>query len=133
MEDILALGRCQCLETVLGHGEHAPGAAGPVVDEVGALADLVRHGGKDEAGHELDDIPGSKVLPRLLVVLLVEAADKLLEDHAHGVVVQGLDADASLGVQDGLGAQVDLRVREFLYEGGRGCRPRASWGSGCGI
>ena len=78
----------QLLEGLLGDGQHAAGAAGAVVEEVGARLDLVGDRQEDQAGHELDGVAGRPVLAGLLVVLLVEAADQLLEDGAHGVVVE---------------------------------------------
>ena len=56
------------------------------------------------------------MLARFLVVLLVEATDKLLEDGAHPVVVQALQAHGTVRVEDGPGAEVDRAVEELFQE-----------------
>ena len=53
------------------------------------------------------------MLPGLLVVLLVEAADELLEDGAHAVVVQAFQTHRAVPVQDRSGAEVDRLVEEL--------------------
>ena len=64
---------------LLGYGQHAAGAAGAVVEQVGAGADLVGDGQEDQLRHQPDRAARGPVLARLLVVLLVEAADQFLE------------------------------------------------------
>ena len=81
--DLLAVLRGELLQRLLGHGQHAAGAAGAVVEQVGARLDLVGDGQEDELRHQLDGVARRPVLAGLLVVLLVEAADQLLEDRAH--------------------------------------------------
>ena len=64
---------------LLGYGQHAAGAAGAVVQQVGAGADLVGDGQEDQLRHQPDRAARGPVLARLIVVLLVEAADQFLE------------------------------------------------------
>ena len=69
-------------------------------------------GRKIEVRHQLDGVARRPVLAGLLVVLLVEAADQLLEDRAHRVVVEagGLRAVA---VEHGLGLRLMSGSRNF--------------------
>jgi hypothetical protein len=66
---------------------------------------LIGDGQKDEIGHESDGIAGGPVFAGFFVVFLVELADEFFEDGAHGVVV------------DAGGAEVDVRIEEFVDEG----------------
>ena len=91
------------------------GAAAPVVEQVGPGFDLVGNGQEDQVGHELPH-RGESSAPRLLVVLLVEAADQLLEDRAHPVVVKAGMLDGAVRVQYRVGTQVDLGIKELLDE-----------------
>ena len=75
-------------QRLLGHGQHAARAAGAVVEQIGARLDLVGDRQEDQVGHQLHRVARRPVLAGFLVVLLVEAADELLEDRAHGVVVE---------------------------------------------
>ena len=84
--------RGESLQRLLGDRQHAAGAAGAVVEEVGARLDLVGDRQEDQVRHQLDGVARRPVLAGLLVVLLVEAADQLLEDRAHPVVVEARDA-----------------------------------------
>ena len=78
--DVLAaLGR-KLAQRLLGDGEHPAGAAGAVIEQVGARLELVGDGEEDERRHQPHSVARRPVLARLLVVLLVEAADQLLED-----------------------------------------------------
>ena len=52
----------------------------------------------------------------LLVVLLAEAPDQLLEDGAHGVVVQTIQPHRAIPVQNGSGAEVDRPVQELCQQ-----------------
>ena len=85
--DLLAALRGDRRERLLGDGEHAAGAAGAVVEQVGAGLDLGLDGQEHEVRHQAHGVARRPVLARLLVVLLVELADQLLEDRAHRVVV----------------------------------------------
>ncbi len=107
--DLFAVLGRQLLQPLLGDGEHAARAAGAVVEQVGARLDLVGDGTEDEVGHQLHDVARREVLAGLLVVLLVEAADQLLEDRAHAVVVERRAAAPSVDR-----AEVDRRVEELL-------------------
>ena len=89
---------CSCgelLQRLLGDGQHAARAAGAVVEQIGAGLDLVGDRQKDEVRHQLDGVARRPVLAGLLVVLLVEAADQLLEDRPHRMVVEAGLLDAS--------------------------------------
>ena len=99
---------------LLGHGQHAAGAAGAVVEEIRAGLDLLGDGQEDELRHQPHGVARRPVLARLLVVLLVEAADQLLEDRAHAVVVEAGMPDRAVGVLDRGGAQVDVGRGELL-------------------
>lgn len=54
------------------------------------------------------------MLARLFVVLLVEAADQLLEDGAHGVVVERWQDLVAVRVFDPFGTEIDADVEELL-------------------
>ncbi len=86
--DLLAAFFRQLQQGLLGHREHAAGAAGAIVKQVGAVLDLVGDRLKDEARHESHGVAWGSVLARLFVVLLVEAAHQLFKDGAHGMVVK---------------------------------------------
>ena len=62
--DVLAVLAGQLAQPLLRHGEHAAGAAGAVVDEVGAGLDLVGDRQEDEVGHQLHDVARGEVLAR---------------------------------------------------------------------
>ena len=111
---LLAVLRGELLERLLGDGQHAAGAAGAVVEQVGARLDLVGDGQEDQLRHELHGVARRPVLARLLVVLLVEAPDQLLEHRAHAVVVEAGVLHRAVAVQHGVGAQVDVRREELL-------------------
>ena len=108
--DLLAVGGGDLLEGFLRDGQHAAGAAGAVVEQVGAGLDLVGHGQEHEAGHELHGIARRPVLAGFLVVVLVEHAHEVLEDGAHGVIVEAGQ------LAHGPGAEVDVLVEELLDE-----------------
>ena len=71
-------------------------------------------GQEDQLGHQLDGVARRPVLAGLLVVLLVEAADQLLEDRAHRMVVEARQLHRAVAVQDRVRAEVDRRVEELL-------------------
>ena len=106
----------QLRQRLFRDGQHAAGAAGAVIDQVGAGRDLIGHRQEDQARHELHHVPRREVLPGLLVVLLVEAPDQLLEDRAHAVVVQARQTHRAVPVQHGPGAEVDRAVQELLHQ-----------------
>ena len=56
----------------------------------------------------------------LLVVLLVEPAYQVLEDGAHGVVVQAGQSDGAVFVLDRVGTEVDVWRKEPVDEGAEG-------------
>ena len=114
-----ALGR-KLAQRLLSDGEHAAGAAGAVVEQVGARLELVGDGEEDELRHQPHGVARRPVLARLLVVLLVEAPDQFLEDRAHPVVVEAGMSDGAVGVLDRGGAQVDVGRGELLDQRAEG-------------
>ena len=112
--DVLAVLGRELPQGVLGHRQHAAGAAGAVVEQVGAGLELAGHGQEDELRHQPHGVAGRPVLARLLVVLLVEATDQLLEDRAHAVVVEAGMPDRAVGVLHRDGAEVDVGRGELL-------------------
>ena len=77
-------------------------------------------GRKTSPGHQLHSVPWRPVLPRLLVVLLVEAPDQFLEDRTHAVVVQAGMPNRTVGVLYRVGTQVDFRRGQFLDQCAKG-------------
>ena len=84
----------------------------------------IRNGKEHEVGHELDRVTRRPVLAGLLVVLFVELPHQLLEHRAHGVVVHGGVFHRAIAIENGIGAQVDLRIEELLDQGAEGVRFR---------
>jgi hypothetical protein len=75
-------------DVLFGHGQHAAGAAGGVVDGLDHMAAaqvLLR--GQQQVDHQLDDLTRGEVLPGLLVGLFRADPDQFLEDIAHLHVV----------------------------------------------
>ena len=107
-------------QDVLGHGEHAAGAAGAVVEQVGAGLDVVGNGEENEPGHEAHGVARRPVLAGLLVVLLVEAAHQLFEERAHAVVVEAGMPHRAVGVQNRRRAQVDVGGGQLLDQRAEG-------------
>ena len=108
-------------QRLLGHGQHAAGAAGAVVEQVGAGLDLVGDGQEDQLRHQPHGVPRGPVLARLLVVLLVEAAHQLLEDRAHAVVVEAGMPDGAVGVRvTGAGLRLTVGRGELLDQRAQG-------------
>ena len=114
--DVLAVLGRELAQRLLGDGEHPAGAAGAVIEQVGARLELVGDGQEDERRHQPHGVARRPVLARLLVVLLVEAADQLLEDRAHPVVVEAGRPDRAVSVLYRGGAEVDVRRGELLDE-----------------
>ena len=92
-------------DVLLGNGEHAARAAARVVDTehhpLGAQTLLVT--GQQQVDHEMDHIAGGEVLAGVLFQRLVELPDELLEDGAHGEVV------------DRVRVEIHLRIAEPLH------------------
>ena len=118
--DVLAVLGRKLLQRFLGHGQHAAGAAGAVVEEIRAGLDPVGDGQEDELRHQPHGVARRPVLARLLVVLLVEAADQLLEDRAHAVVVEAGMPDRAVGVLHRGRAEVDVGRGELLDQRAQG-------------
>jgi len=104
----------QIVQCLLGHGEHAAGAAGAVVERIGAGLDPVGHRQEQQFGHELHHVARGEVLASLFVVFFVEAADQLLKHRAHAVVVQGGQLDAAVGILHRQRREIDLGVKEVV-------------------
>ena len=85
---LLPKGRRQLAQGFVGHGEHAAGTAGVVVEQIGATLHQGGNRAEHQRGHQPHGIARRPVLTRFLVVLLVEAAHQLFEQRAHGVVVE---------------------------------------------
>ena len=108
--DLLAVLLSNLLEGVFRDGEHPPGAAGAIVEEVGAGFDLVGDRQEHEVGHQPDCIARCPVLSGFLVVVLIELQDEVLEERAHRVVIEtGKVANSVRG-------EVDVLVEELLDE-----------------
>ena len=86
--NVFAVGTSKPRQPLFRDGQHAAGAARAVVDQVGAGLDPIGDRQKDQIGHKLDHVARREMLAGLLVVFLVEAADQLLKDRAHPVVVE---------------------------------------------
>ena len=112
--DVLSVLGRELPQGLLGHGQHAAGAAGAVVEQIRAGLDLFGNGQEDELRHQPHGIPRGPVLARLLVVLLVEAADQLLEDRAHAVVVEAGVPHRAVGVLHRGRAEIDVGRGELL-------------------
>src|SRR5208337_5366413 len=65
---------------------------------------------------ELHGIARRPVLAGFLVVGLVEAADQLLENRAHGMIVEAGMLYRTITIQDRLRAEIDRGIEEFLDE-----------------
>jgi hypothetical protein len=109
--------RGEFVQRFFGHREHAAGAAGAVIKQVGARIDLIGDGNEEQLRHKFDGIARRPVFASLFVVCLVEAADKLLENRAHGVVVEAGILHRAVAVQHRLRAEIDRRIEEFLDQG----------------
>ncbi|GBD25431.1 hypothetical protein HRbin30_00750 [bacterium HR30] len=118
--NLLAAFLRQFQQRFLSHGEHPARAAGPIVQQVGTVGNLIGDGFEDEAGHQADGITRSPVLTCFLVVFFVEAAHQFLEDRTHGVIVEAGQSDSSVAIEHGLRAQVDGRVEKLLDERAQG-------------
>ena len=121
--DILAVLGGELPQGVLGHRQHAAGAAGAIVEQVGAGLDILGDGEEDEPGHESYGVTRRPVLAGFFVVLLVEAPHQLFEDRAHAVVVEAGMADRTVGVPHRDRAEVDVGGGEFLDQRAEGVGP----------
>ncbi len=111
-----------CLAASLGKRflsdrQHAAGAAGAVIEQVGARGELVGDRHKDQLRHQFDGIARCPVLAGLLVVRFVEAADQLFENRPHRMVVEAGVFHGAIAVQHWLGAEIDGRVEKLLDQG----------------
>ena len=85
---LLAVLRGDPVQPILRHRQHTARAACTVITGIGGVLDLIRDGRKHKVSHQLHNVAGRPVLTGFLIVGLVEAAHKLLEDGAHSMVVQ---------------------------------------------
>ena len=99
---LLAVLRGELLKCLLGYRQHAARAARTVVEQVGAGLDLVGDRQQDQLRHQLHGVSRCPVLAGFFVGLFVEAADQLLEDGSHAMVVETVRA------------QIDIRESELL-------------------
>ena len=98
--DLLAALPGDLRQRLLGHRQHAAGAAGTVVHQVGPGVDPVGDRHEDQLRHERHGIARGPVLAGFLVVFLIETADQLLEDRAHRVVIQAGVLDRPVAMED---------------------------------
>ena len=94
--------------------QHASGAAGVVIEKIGAVSDAVLDRAKDQFGHHLHDVARRELFTGALVVVFVEAAKQLLEDRTHSVVIEAGQEYTPLLVSHGCWRQIDPLVAEFL-------------------
>ena len=130
--DLLAVLLGEFVQRFFGDRQHAAGAAGAVVEQIRARLDLVGDRQEDQLRHELDGIARRPVLARLLVVLLVEAADQFLEDRAHRMVVEARMLHRTIAVQHRLRAEIDRRDRGTSRSACPARRPSTASESDCG-
>ena len=116
---LAALGR-QLEQGFLRDGQHPARPHGTVVEKIRAGTDGVGNREKDEHRHQADGIARRPVLAGLLVVFLVELADEFLEDRAHGMVVHAGMLHRAVGIEDGIRAEVHLRIEEFADQRAEG-------------
>ena len=106
----------ELLESFLGDGQHSARAARAIVKEVAAGFDAVGDGQEDEVGHEADGVTGRPVFAGFLVIFLVEFADQFFEHSSHRVVVHAGMLHRAIGIEGGIGAEIDLRIEELADE-----------------
>ena len=85
------------------------------------------NGQEDELRHQPHGVARRPVFAGLFVVLLVEAADQLLEDRAHAVVVEAGMPDGAVGVHHRIRTEVDVRRGESLNQRAQGVGLREPW------
>ena len=78
----------EMLQGLLGYGEHAAGAAGSVIEQIGAGFDLIDDGQENEFRHERHGVARGPVFSGLLVVFFIEATNQFFEDRTHAMVVE---------------------------------------------
>ena len=116
--DLPAMFLGKVLDELLRDGEDATRAAGAVVDAVGRRLQLVCHGYDGYVGQQRHIVAWREVLSGGGdAVLLVELSQQLLEERAHGVIVDTRQAHVAVLVEDGGDAQVDVVVGELLDDG----------------
>ena len=85
-------------QVLLGHGQHAAGPAGGVIDRLDDVAlAQVRFRRQQQVHHQLDDLARGEVLAGLFVGLLRSDADQFLEDIPHLHVVDPLRRQVQFG------------------------------------
>ena len=115
----LALASLSGGDVLLGNGEHAARAAARVIDAQHHTlrAQPLLVAGQQQVDHEMDDVAGREVLARVLVQRLVELPDELLEDCAHGEVVDDVRVEVHLGVAEALHDQEEQARLVELADG----------------
>ena len=122
--DLFAARRGEVLQGLLGDRQHAAGAAGAVIEEIGPRLDPAGDRQQHQPRHQLDRVARRPVLARLLVVLLVEAAHQLLENRPHRVVVEARELYRAVRVPDRVGAEIDRGIEELLDQRAERVGPR---------
>ena len=119
-EEVEVRFRVEGVDVLLGHRQHAAGAAGRIVEGLDDVAlAQIPFGRQQQVDHQLDHLARREVLPGLLVGLLRPDADELLEDVAHLDVVHPLRREVDPGeTLHHLVEQVLLRhARDLPVEG----------------
>lgn len=106
--DLFAVGLGNLLKGLLGHRQHAAGAAGAAVEQVGAGLDLVGHRQEHQVRHQPHGIARRPVFAGFFVVVFVEATDEFLEHRTDRVVVEARQ------FANRERADVDVPVEELL-------------------
>ena len=100
----------------MSNRQHAACPACTIVASIGSILDLSGNRHKDEVGHQFDGVARREVLSGFLVVFLVESPDQLLENHAHGVVVQPRQTNRAIIIQNRIRAEVDGGRNKLLND-----------------
>lgn len=130
--DLLIALRGNRHERFFRHGKHAAGAAGAVIQQIGAGFKRSLDRQENEVRHQPNGIARRPVLACLLVVVLVELANQLLKNRAHRVVVDARRRQVNFGIKElvdqraervGLGEcgelVAELEVLQYVLDVGR--------------
>ena len=112
----LARFRGKLVQAVLRNRQHTACATRAIIAGVRGILNLFRDRHEDQVGHKFNGVTRREMLSCLLVVFFVESPDQLLEDHAHGVVVQTGNSDAAVIEQNRLRTEVDGWRNELLND-----------------
>lgn len=98
------------VQAILRHRQHATRSTSSVIARVRGVLDLVSDGREHKVRHQFHDVAGRPVLAGFFVVGLIEAANQLLKQRAHGMVVQAGQIAARPG------AEVDIPADKLLND-----------------